>query len=126
MDRTVARILILLLFLPACRMPTDQSPLLNSLRFEPGAFDSFTASARLRYTLREPATASARIIRRTPEGGVQAVATLYQTLHESRGSHSHTWIGNTDGGTFAPAGTYIAVVVVEGEEYETEVRIYHQ
>jgi hypothetical protein len=106
-------------------MPADPQNLLSNLHFEPGAFDSFTSSTRLRYTLREAATTTAVIIRRTPEGGVQPVATLFQTLHESTGSHSHTWIGNTDAGTFAAAGTYIAVLEAGGESYETEVRVYH-
>ena len=107
-------------------MPADPASLLTNLRFEPGAFDSFTSSTHLRYTLQEAATTTATISRRTPEGGVKAVATLFHSLHESKGSHSHTWIGNTDEGTFAAAGTYIAVVELGAERYETEVRIYHQ
>ncbi len=113
----------LLLSFGACRLPTDpDESLVTGLRFQPEAFDSFTGSASVRYTLSRPAVTSLRITRKDGE----TVIVLFQSLQESKGSHSHAWQGDTDEGHFAPSGGYLGVLEVEGERFEAVVRVYHR
>jgi hypothetical protein len=109
--------------LSGCRLPEGaDSSIVTNLRFEPEAFDSFTASTSVRYTLSRPAVTTLRICSKTRE----TVVILFEELHETKGSHAHTWLGDTDEGFFAPAGSYIGVLEAEGEEFESVVKIYHR
>jgi flagellar hook assembly protein FlgD len=107
----------------SCRLPEGaDSSIVSNLRFEPEAFDSFTASTSVRYTLSRPTVTTMRICSKSRE----TVIILFEDLSESKGSHAHTWLGDTDEGFFAPAGSYVGVLEVEGEKYESVVRIYHR
>lgn len=92
------------------------------MKFVPEAFDSFTSSASVRYTLSRSAVTTLRITRK--DGGT--VIVLFESLQESKGSHSHAWQGDTEEGHFAPSGGYLGVLEVEGERFESVVRVYHR
>ncbi len=113
--------------LSGCRTPTatDDDTILANLRFSPGAFDSFRRNTEILYTLQQPARVSFSIVRRLPSGIDQPVITLFTELMESKGYHSHTWLGDTSGGLFAPAGDYIGVVRLGTAKYEANVRVFH-
>jgi hypothetical protein len=107
-----------------CRIPVDPELLVSDFRFSPEAFDSFTGTTSLRYTLKRPATTTIRIIAPGKSGSV--VMTLFEELKESSGLHQHTWLGDTEEGYFAPAGEYLGELEVEGESYQAVVRVYHR
>jgi hypothetical protein len=115
------------LAMSACRMPTaaDEADILANLRFSPGAFDSFRRNTEILYTLKHPARVTFAVVRRLDSGVDQPVLTLFTGLMESRGYHSHTWLGDTSQGLFAPAGDYIGVVQVEDRRFEAAVRVFH-
>ncbi len=117
-----AAILILAAAAFSCRLPGEESEIVTSMKFVPEAFDSFTGSASVRYTLARPAVTSLRITRKDGE----TVIVLFQSLQESKGSHSHAWQGDTEEGYFAPSGGYLGVLEVEGERFEAVVRVYHR
>jgi hypothetical protein len=113
--------------LSGCRVPTaaDDSDILANLRFSPGAFDSFRRNTEVLYTLKASARVTFSIVRRTESGVEQPVVTLFTELLESKGYHSHTWLGDTSQGLFAPAGDYIGIVRVDDRRYEAAVRVFH-
>ena len=115
------------LSLSGCRMPTsaDDADILANLRFSPGAFDSFRRNTEILYTLKQPARVTFSIVRRPPSGADQPVMTLFTGLLESKGFHSHTWLGDTSQGLFAPAGDYIGIVRVDDRPFEAAVRVFH-
>jgi hypothetical protein len=108
-------------------MPTaaESNDILANLRFSPGAFDSFRRNTEILYTLKQPARVTVSIVRRTASGADQPVVTLFTELMESKGYHSHTWLGDTSQGLFAPAGDYIGIVRVEDRRFEAVVRVFH-
>jgi len=53
------------------------------------------------------------------------VKTLVENLLETKGSHSHGWLGISDNGTFVPAGIYLAKVQADYDEAFTSVEIFH-
>ncbi len=95
---------------------------MTSLKFVPEAFDSFTSSVSIRYTLARPAVTTLRITRKDGK----TVIVLFESLQESKGSHSHAWQGDTQEGYFAPSGGYVGVLEAEGERFEAVVRVYHR
>ena len=109
----------------SCTLPTQPDLLVSSLRCSPSAFDSFRTNAEVRYTLAKPATVSIYIARRDASGGLQLVNILAENIYETKGSHGHTWLGETSAGFFAESGLYIAILRIEGNQYETTVRIFH-
>jgi hypothetical protein len=109
-----------------CRIPVDPELLVSDFRFSPEAFDSFTGTTSLRYTLKRPATTTIRIIAPGKSGPGSVVMTLFEELKESSGIHQHTWLGDTEEGYFAPAGEYLGELEVEGESYQAVVRVYHR
>lgn len=115
------------LALSGCRMATavDDADILANLRFSPGAFDSFRRNTEILYTLKQPARVTFSIVRRPASGADQPVVTLFTDLLESKGYHSHTWLGDTSQGLFAPAGDYIGIVRVEDRRFEAAVRVFH-
>jgi hypothetical protein len=115
------------LALSGCRMPTaaDDTGILANLRFSPGAFDSFRRNTEILYTLKQPARVTFSIVRRPASGPDQPVLTLFTGLLESKGFHSHTWLGDTSQGLFAPAGDYIGIVCVDDLRFEAAVRVFH-
>ena len=120
------RAIPLLLVLGACTIPsdTDDPANISSLRFEPSAFDSFRQNTVIRYSLSRPALVSIYILVRDTVG-TKLVKTIIENLSETRGSHSHTWLGDNQQGYFAPSGLYYGIVRVNNKAYEAEVRVYH-
>jgi hypothetical protein len=114
-----------LLAIPSCRLPHDPTaePLVSNFRFQPEAFDSFTGSTSLRYKLARQATTTLRIV--SSSKGSE-VFTLFEELKESGGTHEHTWLGDMEEGYFAPSGSYVGILEVEGDRYEAVVRVYHR
>jgi hypothetical protein len=119
-----AALLLLAALAFSCHLPSEETgEVVTSLRFEPEAFDSFTSSASVRYTLARPATTTLRIRAKPTDS---PVISLFENLRESKGVHSHTWLGDTAEGYFAPSGGYVGILEVEGERFEAVVRIYHR
>jgi len=125
----VASLFILGLLMPldGCELPSsaDDPGLVSNLRFSPSAFDSFKSYAEIRYTLKLPAQVSIYILTRDSDGSEFLVKTLAQNVDETKGSHSHTWLGDSNQGHFAPTGTYIGVVEIRQRQFETTVLIFH-
>jgi hypothetical protein len=114
-------------FAAGCRLPAgdDDPAIVTSLRFSPGAFDSFRSNTELKYSLKSPATVSMYIMRRDTSGKRLLVRTLALDLGETKGSHAAAWLGDTDGRLFAPAGTYLGVVEIGTRRFETSVEVFH-
>ncbi len=51
--------------------------------------------------------------------------TLVLNVAESKGSHSHTWLGDTDDGYFAPSGLYIGIIKIQERRFESTVLVFH-
>jgi hypothetical protein len=118
---------LILLSLIACSLPTalDDPTLVTNLRFSPSAFDSFKANTAIYYTLKTPATLSIYILKRDSSSQDYLVKTLVENVNESKGSHSHTWLGDSDEGLFAPIGTYIGAVRIRNKQFEAAVLVFH-
>ena len=118
---------IVLSLLCSCKHPSalDDPELVSSLRFSPSAFDSFKTNTQMLYTLKTPATLNAYILKVDSTGKEYLVKTLVLNAAESKGSHAHTWLGDTDDGLFAPTGTYIGVIQIQQRRFESTVLIFH-
>ena len=110
-----------------CTLPgaPDDPNMITSLRFTPSAFDSFKRNTELKYVLSAAATVDAFIVRRDSMQSELLVRTLAEDLTETKGSHSITWIGDTDQGFFAPAGIYFGVLRIKNRRFETIVQVFH-
>jgi len=117
--------LFLSLILVSCSIPVEPESVVSSFRFQPSAFDSFARNTQIVYTLRAPVTTSLSIVRRDSAGRNAHVKTIMSALHETRGTHAHTWLGDTEFGTFAPSGVYYGILVIGDERFESIVRIFH-
>ena len=117
----------LLLFLVSCKLPTaaDDPSIVSNLRFTPSAFDSFTKNTEVQYTLKNPVAVSISIVKRDSSGQEYLVKTIAEVIHETKGTHRHTWLGDTEKGLFAPIGTYIGLVQIESQRFEATVLVYH-
>ncbi len=122
-----AFVLLSALLLSGCRLPTsvESEDIVASLRFSPAAFDSFRRNTEILYTLNQSARVTLSIVRRPVQGADQPVVTLFTELFESKGLHSHTWLGDTSAGLFAPPGDYIGIIRVGGRSFEAAVRVFH-
>jgi hypothetical protein len=98
---------------------------LSNLRFAPSAFDSFKRNTELKFSLKVPETLNISIVRRNASGADFRVKILIGNARETRGSHSVSWLGDTDDGLFAPAGIYFALVEIGSQSYETSVQVFH-
>ena len=128
MRRLITVILIVISFSTfQCKPPdaSDDPNLITSLRFTPSAFDSFKRNTELRYNLSAAATISAYIVRRDSVQYEMLVKTLAEQLSETKGTHSITWVGDTDLGLFAPAGIYFGVLRIKNRRFETIVQVFH-
>lgn len=127
MNKRMLTAAIILTMSLACNQPTplDNPELVTSLRFSPSAFDSFKSNTELRYTLAAPATLSAFIVKTDSIGNQFFVKFIVRNVTESKGSHSHTWLGDTDEGTFAPVGIYIGVIQIQTRSFEATVLVFH-
>jgi len=121
-------LLISVFSLCGCTQPSaaEHPHLVTDLRFSPSAFDSFRGNTQLRYRLAAPSVLTIYITRLDTFGEEQLVRTIMQNLSETRGVHSHTWLGDTEQGFFAPVGRYVGVVRTERRRFETLVTVYHQ
>ncbi len=103
----------------------DDPVTVTNLRFTPSAFDSFKRNAEMKYTLSSPASVSLYIVKRDSSRHELLVKTLARGLAETKGSHSVTWIGDTDGHYFAPVGIYLGLIRIGSERFETVVEVFH-
>ena len=119
--------LILLVLLNSCSHPSqlDDPELVNSLRFSPSAFDSFKSNTEMRYTLNIPVALNAFILKSDSTGKEFLVKTLAINAAESKGSHAHTWLGDTNDELFAPPGLYIGVIQIQDRRFESTVLVFH-
>jgi len=120
-------ILIPLFVFASCKLPTqaDYPNIISNLRFSPSAFDSFTKNTEIQYTLKNPVTLNISIVKTDSAGREYLVRTIAQDIHETKGTHRHTWLGDTDRGLFAPIGTYIGIVQIESHRFEATVLVFH-
>ena len=118
---------MLVLFLVSCKLPTaaDDPSIVSNLRFTPSAFDSFTKNTEVQYTLKNPVAVNISIVKRDSSGQEYLVKTLAEGIHETKGTHRHTWLGDTEKGLFAPIGIYIGIVRIESRQFEATVLVYH-
>jgi hypothetical protein len=101
-------ILILLfiqfLFCASCGVNPLRPNIITNLRFTPDCFDSYKRNTSLKYSLLKEAEVSIQIY----DSNGNKVKTLLANLLETKGSHSHGWLGISDAGTFVPTGIYLA------------------
>ncbi len=116
---------IALLFESCSRDMFDDPAFITNLRFTPSAFDSFRRNTELRFTLKDPASLSVVIIQKKSSRQEVLVKSLATDLHETKGTHGVTWLGDTNEGLFAPTGIYYGVIVVEQHRFETTVQVFH-
>lgn len=123
----VVTMLSLLVMAAGCKLasPDPTTTLVTSLRFTPSAFDSFKRNTELKYSLGAPSTVTISIIKRDSAMQDYLVKTLAENLNETKGSHSVTWLGDTDQRLFAPAGVYFGVLRIHDQQYETIVQVFH-
>jgi hypothetical protein len=119
--------LALIAVFAGCRLPSrvDDLGMVTNLKFSPSAFDSFKRNTDIRYTLKSPATLNIYIVRKDSAGTAFLVRNLALAVHETKGSHSHTWLGDNENGLFAPIGTYVGVVEFESQQFEATVLVFH-
>jgi len=88
---------VLLFILVSCKFPTaaDDPSIVSNLRFTPSAFDSFTKNTEVQYTLKNPVAVNISIVKRDSSGQEYLVKTLAEDIHETKGTHRHTWLGDT-------------------------------
>jgi len=118
---------MLLFILVSCKLPTaaDDPSIVSNLRFTPSAFDSFTKNTEVQYTLKNPVAVNISIVKRDSSGQEYLVKTIAEVIHETKGTHRHTWLGDTEKGLFAPIGTYIGQIQIESQRFEATVLVYH-
>ena len=111
----------------SCNLPNsaDDPTVVSNLRFTPSAFDSFTKNTEVQYTLKNPMAVNISIVKRDSSGQEYLVKKLAEDIHETKGTHRHTWLGDTEKGLFAPIGTYIGIVQIESNRFEATVLVYH-
>lgn len=120
-------IAVTLILFASCKLPTvaDDPSIVSNLRFTPSAFDSFTKNTEVQYTLKNPIAVSISIVKRDSSGQEFLVKTIAENIHETKGTHRHSWLGDTEKGLFAPIGTYIGLVQIESQRFEATVLVFH-
>lgn len=110
-----------------CNLPStlDDPELVSSLHFSPSAFDSFKSNTQILYSLKAPAILNAYILKVDSAGKEYLVKTLVLNAAESKGSHAHTWLGDTDDQLFAPPGLYIGIIQIQERRFESTVLVFH-
>ncbi len=110
-----------------CHLPTgaDAPDAITGLRFTPSAFDSFRRITELTYSLRAASTVSIYIVKKDSSQKEFLVKTLAVNLDDTKGSHSITWIGDSDAHVFAPVGIYFGVVQIQLRRFQTIVQVFH-
>lgn len=77
------------------------------------------------YTLKVPATLNVFVLKIDSSGKEFLVKTLAVNAAESKGSHAHTWLGDTNDELFAPSGLYIGVIQIQERRFESTVLVFH-
>jgi hypothetical protein len=110
-----------------CKLPTaaDDPNVISSLHFTPSAFDSFRRNTEMKYSLKGASVVSVYIVKKDSTNRELLVKTLAEDLNETKGSHSITWIGDTDQRLFAPVGIYFGIVQLQQHRFETIVQVFH-
>ncbi|MBI5021782.1 MAG: hypothetical protein HZB59_10110 [Ignavibacteriales bacterium] len=104
---------------------TDDPALVSNLRFSPSAFDSFRRNTELKYTLKNPSEVSIYIMKKDSLQNDVLVKTLVENAVETKGTHSTTWLGETNQRYFAPVGIYFGVLKIGSRRFETSVQVFH-
>lgn len=127
MHKASHSILLIFTLLSSCSYPSqlDDPELVSSLRFSPSAFDSFKSNTQMLYTLKVPATLNVFVLKIDSSGKEFLVKTLAVNAAESKGSHAHTWLGDTNDELFAPSGLYIGVIQIQERRFESTVLVFH-
>lgn len=122
----LSMILLAAVLSSGCRLadPEEDPLLVSDLRFSPSAFDSFRRNTEMRFSLRYPAVLSISVVRRDSSGEVR-VRSLLDDVCFTKGSHSVTWLGDTDERLFAPTGVYLGMVRTRGERFIATVEVFH-
>jgi len=94
------------LYCASCGINPLRPNIITNLRFSPDTFDSYKRNTSLKYTLLKEAFVTIEIY----DSNGNKVKTLLNNLLETKGSHSHGWLGISDKGVFVPASIYIAKV----------------
>ena len=79
----------------------------------------------MKYSLKDASVVSVYIVKKDSTNRELLVKTLAENLNETKGSHSITWIGDTDQRLFAPVGIYFGVVHLQQYRFETIVQVFH-
>ena len=110
-----------------CKLPTaaDDPNVISSLHFTPSAFDSFQRNTEMKYSLKAASVVSVYIMKKDSSQQEQLVKTLVENVNETKGSHSITWLGETNQRFFAPVGMYYGVVRINDRSFETTVQVFH-
>lgn len=110
-----------------CKLPTatDDPNVISSLHFTPSAFDSFRRNTEMKYSLKAASVVSIYIVKKDSTKRELLVKTLVEGLNETKGSHSITWIGDTDQRLFAPVGIYFGLVHIQNQRFETIIQVFH-
>jgi flagellar hook assembly protein FlgD len=111
----------MLLLSASCGVNPLHPNIITNLRFSPDTFDSYQRNTSLKYSLLKEAEVSISIY---DSNGI-IVKTLIENLLETKGSHSHGWLGISDSGTFVPTGIYLAQVTADYHQAFTSVEIFH-
>lgn len=127
MPKAFYSVLTVLALLNSCSHPSqlDDPELVSNLQFSPSAFDSFKSNTEMRYALKIPAILNAYVLKADSTGKEYLVKTLAINAAESKGSHAHTWLGDTNDELFAPPGLYIGVIQIQERRFESTVLVFH-
>jgi len=104
-----------------CGINPFEPDIITNLRFSPDTFDSYKRNTSLKYSLLKSAKVSIHIY----DSNGEKVKTLISNLLETKGTHSHGWLGISDKGQFVPAGIYLAKVKADADEAFASVEIFH-
>jgi hypothetical protein len=120
-------IVVVICLFSSCKLPTsvDASLLVTNLRFTPSAFDSYTKNAEIQYSLSTASTLSISIQKKDTSGYYSLIRSIAVNIAETKGTHRHTWLGDTERGLFAPVGTYIGVLQIDQSKYEATILVFH-
>ena len=113
--------LIVELYITSCGVNPLRPNIITNLRFSPDTFDSYKRNTSLKYSLLKEAEVSIEIY----NSSGNKVKTLIENLSETKGTHSHGWLGISDKGVFAPAGIYIAKLKADYDEAFSSVEVFH-
>ena len=113
--------ILTLLTLTSCGINPLRPSIITSLRFSPDTFDSYKRNTSLKYTLLKEAEVSIAIY----DSKGNKVKTLLENLKETKGTHSHGWLGISDKAIFVPVGIYLAKVKADYCEAFASVEIFH-